>query len=74
MSGTLVDTNVNTVPTQIIWRKCKCSEDRADSGGNELTVVHAMAEANAELLKRTRSEIFHAVSLLHDYATSLNSD
>ncbi len=74
MSGTLVDTDVNTVPTQIIWRKRKRSEDRADSGGNELTVVRAMAEANAELLKRTRSEFFRAVSLLHDYATSLNSD
>ncbi len=74
VSGTMVDTDVEIVPTQIIRRKRKCSEDTASSGTSELTAIRAMAMSNAELLKRTRLEFLGAISVLHDYATSLNSD
>ncbi len=60
--------NVSMVSTQLVQKKRKRSPSVFR---DELAVVQAMAESNAALLKRTRCEIVHALTLLHDYATSI---
>ncbi len=59
---------VSMVSTQLVQKKWKCSPSVIR---DELAVVQVMAESNAALLKRTRCKIVHALTLLHDYATSI---
>ncbi len=62
--------NVSMVSTQLVQKKQKHSPSVIR---DELAVVWAMAESNAALLKRTRCKIVHALTLLHNYATSIES-